>query len=223
MRNVENDARRTGREVPVSTESVDGFLDRLADGSPVPGGGAAAGLQAALGAALVAMAARCTPAERFPESSPLAGEIARRADTARGLCRDASTADEKAFAQVASAYRLPRDNDEQRQDRAAAIQEAMEHATQPPLDVLEQCERILDLAERLAPIANPNALADLATGVEAVRAACAASRLTVQVNAGSIDDTVVRSRLRSRMGDVDGTLARLHRLSDTLSGRVTGS
>ena len=204
----------------MSGESVDGFLDRLADGSPAPGGGAAAALQAALGAALVAMVARCTPAERFPQASPHASEIARLADTARTHCRDAAVADEKAFAQVASAYRLPRDVEEQRLDRAAAIQEAMEHATRPPLDVIEQSERIADLAERLLPIANPNALADLATGVEAVRSACAASRLTVETNVAAIDDAVIRTRLRSRMGDVDSTLARLHRLTETVWGRL---
>ena len=202
------------------TETVDGFLDRLAVGSPVPGGGAAAALQAALGAALIAMVARCTPAERFPEASPHASEIARLADAARARCRDAAEADEKAFAQVASAYRLPRTDDEQRRDRAAAVQEAMERATQPPLDVIEQAERLTDLSERLLPIANPNAVADLAVGVEAVRSACAASRLTVETNVALIDDTVVQSRLRSRMGDVDTTLARLHRLTDTVWGRL---
>ena len=96
----------------------------------------------------------------------------------------------------------------------------MERATQPPLDVIEQSERLTDLSERLLPIANPNAVADLAVGVEAIRSACAASRLTVETNVALIDDTVVRSRLRSRMGDVDTTLARLHRLTDTVWGRL---
>lgn len=199
---------------------MDRFLDRLAGGSPVPGGGAAAALQAALGAALLAMAARCTPPERFPQASLDVSEIAHRADTLRGRCQDAAAADEKAFAQVASAYRLPRDDEEQRCDRAASIQEAMERATVPPLDVLELSERLVDLAERLEPIANPNALADLATGVEAIRSACAASRLTVETNLASIDDRVAKTRLRSRMGDVDKTMERVHRLTEAVWGRL---
>jgi formiminotetrahydrofolate cyclodeaminase len=206
----------------VAGESLDSFLDRLAAGSPVPGGGAAAAIQAALGAALVAMAARCTPAERFPQSSPDASEIARVADTVRARCRDAAEADEKAFAQVASAYRLPRDDDEQRRDRSASIQEAMERATQPPLDVTEQSERLVDLAERLMPVANPNALADLAVGIEAIRSACAASRLTVETNIEAIADPVAKTRLRSRMGDVEKTMERAHRLTEAIWGRVAG-
>ena len=52
------------------TETLDGFLDRMATGSAVPGGGAGAAVQAGLAAALVAMAARCTPVERFPDAGP---------------------------------------------------------------------------------------------------------------------------------------------------------
>ena len=46
--------------MPVSDEKIGDFLDRLGDRVPVPGGGAAAALQAAQGAALLAMVARYT-------------------------------------------------------------------------------------------------------------------------------------------------------------------
>jgi formiminotetrahydrofolate cyclodeaminase len=206
----------------VGTETLDGYLERMASGSATPGGGAAAAVQAALAAALVAMAARCTPFERFPQAGLDTSDIARVADECRAEALQLATADERAFAQVASAYRLPKDDDEQRRDRAASIQAAMENATKPPLDLLELAERVVGLAERLLPIANPNALADLAVGVGGAAAACQSSRLTVEANVKSIGDSVVRTRLRSRMGDVDKTLERAHRLTEAVSGRLLG-
>ena len=202
------------------TETLDGYLDRMASGSATPGGGSAAAVQAGLAAALVAMAARCTPFERFPHAGLDTSDIARVADECRAEALRVATADEKAFAQVASAYRLPKDDEGQRRDRADSIQSAMENATKPPLEVLELTERIVGLAERLLPIANPNVLADLAAGVGAARAACEASRLTVEANVKSLGDPVVQSRLRSRMGDVDKTLERAHRLTEAVWGRV---
>lgn len=204
----------------MQTETLGGFVDRLSSSSATPGGGAAAAVQAALGAALVAMVARCTPAERFPKASPATHDIARAADTVRDRSLVAATADERAFGQVASAYRLPKDTDEQRQDRTASVQTAMELATQPPLEVIKLSERVVELAERLLPIANPRALADLAAGVEAARSAAAASRLTVETNVLAIEDSVIRSRLRSTMGDVDKTLVRADRLSAAVWGRL---
>ncbi len=202
------------------TETLEGFLDRLSAGLPTPGGGAAAAVQTGLGAALVGMAARCTPAGRFPEVAADVTEIARGADECRRWSLEAAAEDESAFAQVAAAYRLPKDDDAQRRERARSVNDAMEAATEPPLRVLELAERLVDLAERLVPIVNPQALADLATGVEAARSAAAASRLTVETNLRGIDDDEALSRLRGRMGDVDQTIERAHRLTGAVWGRL---
>ena len=51
----------------IASQSVDRYLDRLASGDPTPGGGAAAALHAAQGAALVAMVARFTTGARFAD------------------------------------------------------------------------------------------------------------------------------------------------------------
>jgi formiminotetrahydrofolate cyclodeaminase len=63
-------------------EGFESYLDALASARPVPGGGSAATIVGALGAALVAMAARITCANpRYAPVAEHAREIVDRAET----------------------------------------------------------------------------------------------------------------------------------------------
>ncbi|MCA9870939.1 MAG: cyclodeaminase/cyclohydrolase family protein, partial [Anaerolineae bacterium] len=64
--------------------NLDNFIDRLASGDPTPGGGSAAALAGAAGAALVAMVARLTVGrKRYIDAEPQMQEIMQRAETLR--------------------------------------------------------------------------------------------------------------------------------------------
>lgn len=64
----------------ISSETINEYLTRLASRQPTPGGGAAAALHAAQGAALVAMVARYTTGEKYKQHSELVGRIVSGAD-----------------------------------------------------------------------------------------------------------------------------------------------
>ena len=194
-------------------ETIDSFLDKLAARAPVPGGGATAALHAAQAAALLGMTARYTEGPRYAEHAETIGMIVAEADRLRAVSADLIAADGAAFGAVAAAYRLPKDTDEQRSDRSAAIAAAMVTASSPPAELIGIGGRLLELAEALRPIVNPTVAGDVAAAVEALRAAVATSRLNVAANLVGVTDAAARDRLTAALGVADELADRAARLT----------
>lgn len=194
-------------------ETIDSFLDKLAARAPVPGGGATAALHAAQAAALLGMTARYTEGPRYAEHAETIGMIVAEADRLRAVSADLIAADGVAFGAVAAAYRLPKDTDEQRSDRSAAIAAAMVTASSPPAELIGIGGRLLELAEALRPIVNPTVAGDVAAAVEALRAAVATSRLNVAANLVGVTDAAARDRLTAALGVADELADRAARLT----------
>lgn len=178
------------------------FLEALAARTPVPAGGAAAGLSAAFGAALFAMVARFTSGERFVD---VEDEMRALAEEARRIERDALdsvAADQVAFGDVAVAFDLPRDGAQERAARSAAIQEAMVGAVEPPLRLGALCARLGEIAAVLVERGNPNVVSDVATGTACVCAALEGTLVNLEANGAVIRDEHVRARLREAVADL---------------------
>lgn len=189
-------------------EKIGDFLARLADRVPAPGGGATAALHAAQGAALLGMVARYSSGEKYAEH---AEEITRVRDLTDELRADAlrlAVDDATAFGAVADAYKLPKDSDQAKADRSAAIAKALVGASRPPADVIRLSERLVDLGEVLLPIGNRNVITDVAAAAEAARAAATTARVNVEINVGGIEDDQVRAELLALTVRVDEIAAR---------------
>jgi methenyltetrahydrofolate cyclohydrolase len=178
-------------------ETVSGFLDRLADRSPTPGGGSVAALGAAHGAALVGMAARFT-------DDGSAAQVAESADRLRRRAVALADADQAAFAAVSAAYSLPRATEAERERRTTAVREALVGAAEPPAGVVAVAAELVALAERLLPVVNATLVADLAAAADAAHAAASTGRLNVEANLRGLAE----HPLRTRMTEVDDLLAR---------------
>lgn len=190
------------------------LLAALAAGVPTPGGGAAAAVAAALGAALLEMAAHFTIGKkRFAAVDAEARDLARAAHALRTTLEAQVDADASAFAQVSAAYALPRASDVERAARSTAIQEALEAAARVPAQVARGCAEVLRLAERAAPILNPNLLSDVLAGAALAHGALAAAAVNVEVNLRVMDDEATRARLAAELAaaqrDADAVLARV--------------
>jgi methenyltetrahydrofolate cyclohydrolase len=184
-------------------ETIDGFLDKLAARTAVPGGGATAALHAAQAAALLEMTARYTEGPRYDAHAQTVIVIVSEAARLRAASAGLIALDGEAFGAVAAAYRLPKDTEEQRTGRSAAIAAAMVTASSPPAELIGIGGRLLELAETLQPIVNPTVAGDVAAAVEAIRAAVATSRINVLANLAGVTDAAARARLSAVAGAVD--------------------
>lgn len=169
--------------------SLSTFIDDLASGEPTPGGGSAAALAGALGAALAAMVARLTVGrKRYADVEPSMQAVLDEADGLRIRLTQLVTEDAQAYEAVRAAYKLPKESELDQHERGIAIQSALQAASATPLETMRACIATMQLAERAASLGNVNAATDGAVGVLLAYAGLQGAALNVRVNLGSIED-----------------------------------
>jgi glutamate formiminotransferase/formiminotetrahydrofolate cyclodeaminase len=165
--------------------SLDGWLDELAGGAPTPGGGSAAALAGALGAALVAMVARLTIGKKaYAAVEQRARAILDEAERLRGELRRLVDEDAAAYAGVSAAYKIPKDEP----TRAAAIDDALIAACRTPADVARRAARVLVLATEIAQIGNKNAASDARVGGLLAETAIKGAVENIKINVAGMSD-----------------------------------
>lgn len=197
------------------------FLDALGARTPAPAGGAAAGLSAAVGAALLAMVARYTTGERYADREK---EMLGLVDELAGLERralDAVRADEAAFGAVAAAYQLPKQTEEERAARSAAIQEGLVGATAPPLLLAELCTHLARLARLLAQRGHQPIVSDVGTGAACVAAGADGALINLAANAAALRDEQARARLFEVCASLERSRDDLRALVDEVRASYT--
>jgi formiminotetrahydrofolate cyclodeaminase len=169
--------------------SVQRFLDELASSAPTPGGGTAAAVCGAMGAALAEMVAALTLSkEKFAEVHATVRSIAEGAGTARAELVALSSEDALAYDRVVEARRLPRETEAQKTARAAAIEAANRVATEVPMRTARAAVRLLAALPELVEKGNPSAASDAGSAALLLEASAAAALLNVGINLPGIQD-----------------------------------
>jgi formiminotetrahydrofolate cyclodeaminase len=172
------------------------LLERLGSSDPAPGGGAAAALAGALGAALVQMTANLTIGRpRLADVQDQARNIADTAGDLRQRLAALCDADAAAFDRITAAYKLPRADDMEKAARSEAIQTALQGAASVPLDTMRLCVEVLELAEKAAPLLNPAVISDVVVGAQLAQAAQDSAAVNVEINLASMTDSSAVERL----------------------------
>jgi len=182
-------------------EQIATFLDALASEAPTPGGGGAAAIMGAVGAALVSMVANLTIGKKNYEAFEAdLKETNARAEKLRAELTAAIDEDVVAFNAVMGAYGLPRGTDEEKAARASAIQAALKQATDAPLRAVKACHEVIKLSAVVADKGNLNVISDAGVAVLAANAGLRSAALNVFINAKSIKD---REFAEIRLGEVN--------------------
>ncbi|HEX9738957.1 MAG TPA: cyclodeaminase/cyclohydrolase family protein [Candidatus Limnocylindria bacterium] len=190
---------------PLAELTVRDLTARLASRAPVPGGGSASALAGALGAALVEMVCELTVGKpEYEEVDPVARQIGAAAAELRRSLLAAAEEDAAAYLDVVAARRLPRESDEERAARKAAIGEASVAATEVPLRVAHLAARVLDLAASIASIGNRNAASDAGAAALLAAAAARGAALNVRINLPSLPDAhPLRAEAATQLAELD--------------------
>mgnify|MGYP000857502678 CR=1 FL=1 len=186
------------------------FNDALASGEAAPGGGSAAALAGALGAALAAMVGRLTLGRaQYAEHQDAMTDIVARADALRSELLAQIDADTVAYTQVMEAYRLPKADAEEKAARTAAIQAALCHAADIPLATARACVSVLELAVTACRHGNRNASSDGVVAALIAQASLEGAARNVRINLTSIKDATYCAEMGRK---VDALSARGQRL-----------
>jgi formiminotetrahydrofolate cyclodeaminase len=198
----------------IKDKSIQQFLDELASKAPTPGGGSAAAIMGAMGAALVSMVCNLTVGKKNYEAVEAEmTEVLRQAEELRATLTDMVRADVEVFDKVMGAYGLPKDTDEQRQARTQAIQAALKAATDVPLACAKAAAEVIRLSRIAAEKGNRNVVSDAGVATVAGHTALQSAALNVYVNVGNIKDEAFVS---SRLDELNRVLAGM----DQLNGEV---
>lgn len=179
------------------------FLDKLASRSPEPGGGSVSALVAALGAALVSMVANLTLGkEKYADVQDQVEELLISSEKLRADLQGLIQKDTEVYADVSAAFKLPRESEEEKVERAARIQDALKLATEVPFEIAEKCLEVARLSETSAVIGNVGAVSDAGVAVLLAEAAAQSAALNVKINVNSIEDREFSDSRWDRIGEI---------------------
>lgn len=194
------------------------YLDTMASDAPAPGGGSAAALCGAQGAALTAMVAGLTMGrKKYAEYEAVCLQVQVQAQSLTQALTRQIDRDTEAFNMVAAAFRLPRDTEEEKAARSRAIQEGTLVSTQVPFETMQLALQTLECAARLLEGFNEGAASDLGVAAENLRTCVRGAWLNVGINIGSLKDTRTAQDYRDRGREL---LVRAEELADRIAARA---
>jgi formiminotetrahydrofolate cyclodeaminase len=190
--------------------SFEGLLAAFSSDAPTPGGGTAAALSAAMGAALAEMCAALTlPKEKYATSHdavrPIAGAARRARQEFLWLARE----DSEAYDAVVAARSLPRETDAQRSARARRMAESTRLAAEVPMRTARAAFRLLATLPDLAAKGNPNVASDAGTAALLLEAATQAALVNVAINLPGADDRDFVAKMQAESDTIRREVVRL--------------
>ena len=198
-----------------------GFVDLLASDAPAPGGGSAAALEGALGAALTAMVCGLTVGKKkYAEFQELAEEAQKKATDLKARFVDVMDRDTEAFNVVSAAFGMPKETDEEKAARSAAIQKGLEGCTKTPFEMMELAVETLELTASILGKSNDSAASDLGVSALSLRAAVQGAWLNVLINIGSLKNKELAEDYRAKG---EALLAKALPLADEIYDTVVKS
>lgn len=191
--------------------TVPSFLDAISAADPTPGGGSAAALVGATGAALLEMVAGMpkTRTNAIAEREAL-DQAHSELQTIRRTLTDLIDRDAAAYDLVIAAFRRPKATDQDKAERRAAIQEATRVATEIPLETIRVCVQAMRAGEAVVLHGNPSAASDGKVGYRLLHAAALSAKDNVDINLGGITDLPLQASLRDESQQLADQANALH-------------
>jgi glutamate formiminotransferase/formiminotetrahydrofolate cyclodeaminase len=196
--------------------SLTAFADETASESMAPGGGSIAAYVGTLGAALGTMVANLSAHKPgWDDRWEFFSEWAVKGQSYLKQLHALVDEDTAAFNRIIDAFRMPKESEEEKEHRKAAIESATIYATEVPLQVMETACASMEIMEAMAKDGLKNSLSDAGVGMLCARAAVMGAYFNVLINAKEIADRKLAQgllekavKLRSEAIDREHTLTK---------------
>lgn len=169
--------------------TVTAFMKTLGSDAPAPGGGSASALSGAMGISLLKMVTELTIGKKkYAEFEAEVSVIKEKATRLQEQLLEAIDKDTEAFNGVSAVFAMPKETDEEKVARSAALQEALKQATIVPFEVMELLNDVLHVTQQAVGKSNTNAASDLGVAAVQAKAALQGAWLNVLINLAGIKD-----------------------------------
>ncbi len=191
---------------PLASMSVRDFIELTGARTSAPGGGSASALVAGVGAALGAMVGWMTYGKKkFEAQDETMRRIIPPLHHAMLKLIPMIDADTNAFNDYMEAMGLPKDTDEQKKARSAAMQSGLKKAVDIPLTTMRIVDTCWETMEEMAVHGNLNSRSDLEVGAKSLETGCWGAYKNVMINLDSITDEDFKLRVT---GEAESILSR---------------
>ncbi|MDR7871399.1 MAG: cyclodeaminase/cyclohydrolase family protein [Tissierellaceae bacterium] len=188
-------------------KSLKDYILETSTGNPTPGGGSVAALAGSLGSALTQMVGNLS----FDKKSftQLDDDIKKELEENFIVLKEKMEIiskiideDSIAFDGVMTAFKMPKDTEDEKNIRSNAIQEGYKHALEVPLRCAKECLEVLKLQSVFANYGNINAITDVGVGVLLAHSGLEGALFNVRINLLSIKDEDYKSRINNEMNQI---------------------
>ncbi len=180
-------------------KSCEEFVEVLASKAPVPGGGGASALVAAIGTALGNMVGSLTVGKK--KYADVEADIIALKEKATALQADflrLVQADAEAFEPLSKAYGMPKETEEEKAEKARVMAIVLKDACAVPMEIMEKCCEAIDVIEEFAAKGSALAISDAGVGVVFCKAALLGASLNVFINTKSMADKEYAASLNEK-------------------------
>lgn len=168
------------------------FSRDLASASPTPGGGGASALAGALGSALGQMVCNLTLGKKkYAAVEPQIQQALEKLEKLRLALLDCVQEDEEAFAPLAAAYAIDKNDP----NRAQVLEKATLIACEPPMKILRLCAEALSSVAFLAENGSRLAVSDAGCAASFLRCGMESASLNIFINTRTLLDRETAKKL----------------------------
>jgi glutamate formiminotransferase/formiminotetrahydrofolate cyclodeaminase len=198
--------------------TITAFANETASESPAPGGGSVSALCGALGVSLGTMVANLSADKRGWEARTKEfSDWADKGQTLKDELLFLIDEDTNSFNAIMNAFGMPKDNEDEKELRKAAIENASIYATEVPLRTMKVAYNCIPLLQYMVEHGNPNSVTDAAVGLLCIKTAVRGAYFNVMVNAKGLSTT---DKAQALAAEAKAVLQKNHAEIDALLAKV---
>ena len=191
-------------------KKINEFTEVLASKEAVPGGGGASALVGSIGIALGNMVGSLTTGKKkYADVEEDIQKLMAEGEKLRVELLSMMDKDAEAFAPLAKAYGIPKDDP----SRDEVMENALDVACQAPMDIMRTVCKALDVIKEFAAKGSALAISDAGVGAVCCKAALQGASLNVFINTKSMKD---RAKAEALEAEANEMLDKYCRLADEI-------